>query len=64
MEQSTDVETTRQQGTRTEVDTVLSDDQRTAYRSFYESARRNHTLEPRVTLMVHLAAAMALGCSP
>ncbi len=43
---------------------MLSDDQRTAYRRFYESARRNPTLEPRVTLMVHLAAAMALGCSP
>ena len=43
---------------------MLSDDQRAAYRGFYESARRNPTLEPRVTLMIHLAAAMALGCSP
>ncbi len=43
---------------------MLSEDQRTAYRTFYESARRNPTLEPRVTLMVHLATAMALGCVP
>lgn len=35
-----------------------------AYREFYDSARYNHVLDPKVTLMVHLAAAMALGCYP
>lgn len=34
------------------------------YRSFYDAARHNRILEPKVTLMVHLAAAMASGCYP
>jgi hypothetical protein len=35
-----------------------------AYRAFYASARRNDILDPKVTLMLHLAAALAVGCSP
>jgi hypothetical protein len=43
---------------------VLPDAQQKAYVSFYDSARKNEILEPATTLMLHLAAAMALGCSP
>ncbi len=43
---------------------MLSDTQQKAYASFYDSARNNDILEPATTLMVHLAAAMALGCYP
>ena len=43
---------------------MLSKDQRAAYSAFYDSARHNRVLEPRVTLMIHLAAAMAVGCEP
>jgi hypothetical protein len=46
------------------VNAVLSKEQNAAYRRFYDSARHNTVLEPRVTLMIHLAAAMALGCYP
>lgn len=35
-----------------------------AYRQFYDAARNNDVLEPKVTLMVHMAAAMAVGCYP
>lgn len=38
--------------------------QDTAYRNFYDSARRNDVLEPKTTLMIHLATAMAVGCYP
>ena len=38
--------------------------QATAYRAFYDSARRNKILEPKTTLMIHLATAMAVGCYP
>ena len=31
---------------------------------FYKSARHNKVLEEKTTLMVHLAAAMAVGCYP
>ncbi len=31
---------------------------------FYDSARYNDVLDPKTTLMLHLASAMALGCSP
>ncbi len=31
---------------------------------FYEAARHNDILDERVTVMVHMAAAMALGCYP
>ncbi len=35
-----------------------------AFEVFYDSARKNDILEPKVTLMIHLASAMALGCQP
>lgn len=43
---------------------MIAGKQRRAYDDFYESARRNEILEPRTTLMIHLAAAMAVGCYP
>ena len=35
-----------------------------AYNDFYDSARNNEILEPKTTLMIHLASAMAVGCYP
>lgn len=43
---------------------MLSKVQNAAYRSFYDSARWNPALDPKVTVMIHLAAAMAVGCYP
>ena len=37
---------------------------RTAFNRFYRTARFNDVLEPKVTLLLHLSAAMALGCYP
>lgn len=34
------------------------------WKKFYDSARYNDVLDARTTLMLHLAAAMALGCDP
>lgn len=35
-----------------------------AYTNFYDSARHNKILNPKTTLMIHLASAMAFGCYP
>lgn len=35
-----------------------------AFTDFYVAARWNDVLEPKTTLMLHLATAMALGCYP
>jgi len=43
---------------------MLPKRQRKAYDGFYDAARHNEVLEPKTTLIVHLAAAMALGCYP
>ena len=43
---------------------MLPDEQLKAYQDFYDSARNNKVLEPKTTLMLHMAAAMALGCYP
>ncbi len=43
---------------------MLPKSQGAAFEAFYDSARHNDVLEPKVTLMIHLAAAMALGCYP
>ncbi len=43
---------------------MLPTNQRRAFNKFYDSARGNEILEPKVTLMLHLAAAMAVGCYP
>ena len=43
---------------------MLPEEQRKAYTDFYKSARQNETLEPKTTLMLHMAAAMAFACYP
>ena len=43
---------------------MLPLEQKRAYAAFYRSARNNTILEPKTTLMIHLAAAMAMGCDP
>jgi len=43
---------------------MLSENQLKTYNDFYDSARHNEILEPKTTLMIHLAAAMAVGCYP
>ena len=35
-----------------------------SFRAFYDSARHNDVLDPRTTLLLHLASAMAVGCYP
>lgn len=43
---------------------MLPKKQKDAYTEFYDSARKNTILDPKTTLMIHLASAMALGCYP
>ena len=43
---------------------MLAEDQARMFNDFYNSARRNKILEPKTTLMIHLAAAMAVSCYP
>ncbi len=43
---------------------MLPKNQRRSFNQFYDSARGNGILEPKTTLMIHLAAAMAVGCYP
>ena len=43
---------------------LLPKRQKRAYAEFYRSARHNEVLDPRTTLMVHLASALAVGCYP
>jgi len=43
---------------------MLPKAQRKAYEEFYFSARNNEILDPKTTLLLHLGAAMAQGCSP
>lgn len=43
---------------------MLASKQKRAFVDFYNSARNNEILEPKVTLMIHLASAMALSCYP
>ncbi len=43
---------------------MLTKEQRRAFDNFYDSARNNEILDPKTTLMIHLAAAMAVGCHP
>jgi hypothetical protein len=44
--------------------TLLPEKQKNKYREFYDSARHNDILEPKTTLMLHMATAMAVGCYP
>jgi len=43
---------------------MLPKKQEKTYNDFYDSARYNEILEPKTTLMIHLAAAMAVACYP
>ena len=43
---------------------MLPENQKTTYRSFYDSARNNVILDSKTTLLIHLTSAMAFGCYP
>ena len=43
---------------------MLPEQQQKTFGEFYDSVRENTILDPKTTLLLHLAAAMALGCSP
>ena len=43
---------------------LLPNKQKRAFGEFYRSARNNEQLEGKTTLLVHLAAALAIGCYP
>ena len=43
---------------------MLPGKQQKAFGEFYDTVRHNEILEPKTTLLLHLGAAMALGCSP
>ena len=43
---------------------MLPKDQREGFEQFYKTARRNKILDPKTTLLLHFASAMALGCYP
>lgn len=43
---------------------LLPDNQKTAYRGFYDAARNNTILDTKTTLLLHLISAMAFGCYP
>ena len=43
---------------------MLPEKQQNAFGEFYDTVRHNEILEPKTTLLLHLASAMALGCSP
>lgn len=43
---------------------MLPEKQQKSFGEFYDTVRHNGILEPKTTLLLHLGAAMALGCSP
>ena len=43
---------------------MLPKKQLKAYGEFYDAARHNDVLEPKTTLMIHLATSMAVACYP
>jgi hypothetical protein len=43
---------------------MLPKEQKKAYSAFYDSARNNEILDPKTTLLIHMATAMAIGCYP
>lgn len=43
---------------------MLTRKQAKTYRDFYDAARHNDSLPENETILIHLAAAMALGCYP
>ncbi len=53
----------RHRSTAKEAATVPSE-QMSKYDEFYNSARHDNSFDTRTTTLIHLAAAMALGCEP
>lgn len=43
---------------------MLPEKQQKSFGEFYGTVRENTILDPKTTLLLHLASAMALGCSP
>ena len=43
---------------------MLPREQKTAYARMYKSARENTILDPKTTLLLHYASAMAFACYP
>lgn len=43
---------------------MLSETQMKAFSEFYNTARKNHALDEKTTVLVHLAASMAVACYP
>ena len=43
---------------------MLPDKQKNSFNAFYDTARYNEILEPKTTLMIHMAVAMAVACYP
>jgi hypothetical protein len=43
---------------------MLPEKQHKAFGEFYKSARSNKILDPRTTLLLHLATAMSVACYP
>jgi alkylhydroperoxidase/carboxymuconolactone decarboxylase family protein YurZ len=43
---------------------MLPENQRKSFDAFYDSVHDNTILAPKTMLLLHLSAAMALGCSP
>lgn len=43
---------------------MLPEEQKKAYRAFYDSARHNGILDEKTTLLIHMASAFAFGCYP
>ena len=50
--------------TEKEKNHMLPEKQKNAFRSFYDSARNNDILDPKTTLLIHFASAMAFNCYP
>lgn len=43
---------------------MLSEMQTRAFNEFYNTARKNNTLDEKTTFLIHLAASMAVACYP
>ena len=43
---------------------MLPPNQKKAFQNFYDSARHSDILDEQTTLLIHLAAAFAIGCFP
>lgn len=43
---------------------MLSKEQKDLYNKYYNSAKNNTVLDPKTTLLIHLAVSMTIGCYP